>query len=345
MAKEAVDIDDPSTWPDDTAELAELADDMPDDRAGVEKPATEEDKPSATKEPETPEAEKASDEPDTTAAAGDKADQEETPDGVLAKDGKNVLPFNVLQKEREKSHAQAERIAELEAEAAKLETGDGEEKKPESDDTTNVDAAPLDDVDKEVARLNKLAESVLEEYGDENLAEQFRTQAKMVERQATLDSRLNNWEKSQKQNAQKTEQEEIQGALDSSPKLSGWAASEDQTFHERATALHAYLMSTDPAYKAKSWDERFKELPDRVESLHGDGPGKVDKTEKVVDIEKAKQDAGKKAPTSISDIQGGEAPIGSDMEELEGMSPSSITQKMMDFKSEDDMEAYVRGLS
>lgn len=339
MAQE-VDLDDPSTWPDDTAELAELADDMPDDRAGIEKPAVEDTEKDASKE-EPNKDDPASDNDDTPAASSDKDEKDEDPDGVMAKDGKNVLPFGVLQKEREKSHAQAERIAELEAAVAEPKA----DKKPEGDDDGKpiVDAASPDDdeLQKEIDSLNADIEHNLEEYGDERLVSGTRSQVRSLEReQRRLKEQVINEQKRQL-DAQQQEVADIREAMDSSPKLSGWEADEDQTFHNRATALHAYLLKTDPEYAAKSWADRFKELPGRVEKLHG-----VTKTpEKVVDIDEAKKAAGKKAPTSISDIQGGDAPAGTDIEELEAMSPSSITQKMMDFKSEDDMEAYVRGLS
>lgn len=348
MAKE-VDLDDPSTWPDDTAELADMADDMPDDRAGIEKPAEEPETKdsSAEKEPEK-EPEKASDKQadDTTSAGSDKSAEDEDPEGVAAKDGKNVLPFSVLQKEREKSHAQAGRIAELEAEAAKLEAGDGGEKKPEINDEGKPEvkaAPPDDDLQKEIESLEADIKSNMEEYGDEKLVSGIKSQIRSLKREQKRIQNQAERDEQRKVDKQVSENALIQDALDNSPILSGWAAADDKTFHEHSTTVHQYLMNTDSDYASKSWAERFKILPKRVEALHGKGPKAADN--KVVDIDKAKQDAGKTVPKSISDIQGGEAPAGTDMEELEGMSPSSITEKMMNFKSEDDMEAYVRGLS
>lgn len=349
-------LDDESTWPDNVSELADIAGKI-DPGAGhvveggegfipeIEAEAAIDSK----KEPETP-----AEEP--PAPASDKA-----ADGILAKDGKNVLPMSVLQNEREKSadlqrqldeekEQSAARLAELEAKAnipADDTPDDAENTADDNADDKGTAKAPVDDTDAEIDRLNKLAAEVFEEYDDDKLAESYRAQARLLKRQQVIEQRLNDQDASRKKQEQDTATNEIQDALDSSPLLTEWANNEDKTNHDRATQLNTYLIRTDKEYAAMNWQERFKVLPSKVSKLYDiEDTGNLARKPAPVDVDAAKDAASKAStPTSMSDITGGNAPAGTEAEALETMSPNSVMRKMEGLADDDALEAYLRDLS
>ena len=304
--------------------LAELANASVEEDMGEETPNAEElagrVAPAAEKaEPEKAEPEKA--EPE-------KAEPEADPEGVLAKDGKNFLPFTVLENTRKAKAAAEARARELEAEIEKLKSG-------------NATQGDVDEVEQKLAALGERAKAAREDYGDEMgslFEELFQGLSSALKETATLRKDLSS--RPTPEDADRAEQQRaVREAIDKSPVIAEWesrddAGSEDSWF-SRSVDVYRRAVAADPEFAALSVEERFAALPARVQAVYGKDPElkakpAKGKTEKL-------PDPAERIPLSSSDIPGGAADDNDKFGPLEGMSGAKMTEyfRSMDSKAMD----------
>ena len=285
------------------------------------------------KETETPKAEEAKEapkeEPKPQAA-------EVKPEGVLAKDGKNVIPYAVLESARERAAAAeqlaAEQLKELETLRAQKPK---EREEPKSEMLSDEELTALE------------AESP-------TLAKLLRAQ------QATIQNLTGTVEQIKGREEQRTSTEkaevksEIQTAIDAVPKLAAWQAAEDKTAFNIAS-LHDKTLRAIPKYKDVSFEDRFKKVVELTEATlaeqqeetpaAGKPEVKAPTATEVRAAAEAKLAAAKSkgVPKSLSDIPGGAPPAVDERERIEQMSVFELGNKFMGMSPE-QREAYLSGL-
>lgn len=319
----SIDVDDPSTWPTDMAALAKLAA-QPD--LGVEDapevPAPVDVAPEALAEKiEVPRDDKGrftkADEP--VAVEPEPADPV-----VLTPDGKSVLSFDVLRAERG-------RVAALEAELARLRESP---QQPVSAPTPQAPVEPVPEFSAEqTAKIEKLVkdwgEDIAEVYRDSiratNRAEQARLRAEKAEQMAD-DLRRQSEERVSRD--RRSEDEQIQAAMDNTPLLAAWQADKESPYFKRAVALHQQLTDNDPAYAKLSWGEKFAALAPKVEAVYGASPhsAKLIKPAPALaaPAPKVAAPAVPEAPLSLSDLPAGSAPVADESLEVARMSGAQL---------------------
>lgn len=272
----------------------------------------------------TTESEGSTDETPAGATSGAKEADGVTvePSGVLAADGKNIIPYDVLKSTREaQATAEAQRAqadetaraatAEAEALRAELETlkkgGTTEEVTTATSDRITNLKAKADAIRDDLPAMAELLDGVIEEL--EDVAGVRKT---LEERDAAA--------KATREQAQKTveqqQAEAVRAAIDSNPTLAYWEAQKDPA------ALAAYdracdedeLLRKDPAWGAKTYDDRFAEAVRRTQLVMPDAPKPPvapNAAEIAARARKAVRDAGDFEPNSLTDLPAG-APPGSD---------------------------------
>ena len=246
---------------------------------------------------EKSESESKGDEGESESKGDGKGDEkpESKPDGILTRDGKHVIPFDVLKTTRDE-------LAQAQAEAAELRA------KLEQEAAAEAEKAATSEVEAKIAELQERVNKAKSEYDDEDVAEvvePLQIAIDALERERELMQRTAAIE-AQAQAQAATVEQDIQNAIDNSPAMSLWA-SEQGEMYQRATKLHDTLMATDPAYQAMSWDDRFKELPQKMAAIYSDVklPDDTDTA-----VAKAKREAGRERKVAtLSDMPAGEAPI------------------------------------
>lgn len=234
-----------------------------------------------------------------------KTGEEAAPQGVATKDGKHVIPFEVLERERNRA-AELERIAQEQAEqiAALMKQAKGGEAAPTpaDGDAVILTEEMLSELDKDVpelARLFRAQQAQLKVLGDtvQNLS---------AERQAREDQ------------SARTTQQAVQSAIDANLKLAYLQAQDPATW-ERAVRFDTTLRS-DPEWAAKSFADRFAKVVELYEATYGavTFPGQEPAPQvSQADLAKAAEEklAGRKpaVPTSLSDIPGGVTPAADDV--------------------------------
>lgn len=260
-------------------------------------------------------------------------------DGILAKDGKNIIPFSTLKSARERA-AQAEQLVrDHEAQIAELKAaiaGNQGAKQGESARTTT--------------------DTVLEGLTDEDraiLAEDYPTILKAIDAAAANIAALQSQmkpvvEQSQVavQERERSAAESVQDAIDSVPKLAHIQSSNSEAF-DLAKRFDAQLKDL-PAWKDKPLQERFSKVAEMVESALGpiELPNRS-ATPTAADLAaaaKAKAEAAAKAtktsvPTSLSEFAAGEPAATDEQQAAEQMSQLQLAEKFSRM-SPDQMDAY-----
>ena len=334
--------DDKNSAPSDAeAKVVEDAKKAEEEKAAAEAKAKEEaDK--ATVEAEKATADAAAEAKKVAEAKAAEEAAKAAPEGVLAKDGKTVIPFAVLTSARERAKAaeslaekQAQEIERLKAEKAGKTTAQAEE------------AAVLSD--EELAAL----------------AEDSPTLAKILKAQQGTITRLN-----EKINAvtTKTEQHEVearteaanavQEAIDANPILAAWQVDEDQSRWNEAARMDRALRES-PSWSGKSFNERFVKVVELTKAIFGEAvePPKQDVKDVKVDKQPSPTEAEIKAaaeaklaakskaalPVSLSQIPGGTPPAVDERERVEQMSVQELGSKLLGMTKE-QQEAYLATL-
>lgn len=273
-------------------------------------------------------------------------ENESNVEGVLARDGKNVIPFSVLKSERDRA-ARAEQVAkeaaeQVEALKAQLAAGNQGAKSGEGARTTEAAAEAVEMTPEEL----------------EAFKEDFPTQYKVyMAQQATIKALTDKLQPVEEDLAKQQEEQRIaretmvNDAIDVTPKLAHIRATNKELY--AAAQQFDAVLRTQPKWAGKTLAERFARVVELVEGEHGaiEIPGaKPDPTPQKTPAELRKEaealankTAVKAVPTSMSDFPAGEPPVSSEQDALESMTPLQLAAKLGKMTAE-QQEAYFNSI-
>lgn len=332
--------------PSDPDALAALENDVLGSEVPVEEPASSvEPETSETKEPA-----KQDDKTGTEAAAKvqtepnsetDATSGVTSPKGVMAKDGDHIIPYSVLERERERAIRAEATIKALSEQINALQSGADTEAKPANAEgqLSEQDLAQLDSDLPGVAKVIRAQMAAIQALTGTVQTLQQENEIAQNTRAASV-------------------QDETEAAIQSNPELVAWREaanrkdSPDPRMWNRAADLDAVLRSDDE-WKDRPIAERFAKVTETIKTLYGapsaaPAPTIVQPQQaKPVDLKQV-ADTQLEAipapvPTTLSDIPGGAAPAQSDIETLENASAVALGQKFMSM-SPDQMESYLARL-
>lgn len=224
-----------------------------------------------------------------------KADElpEEKAEGVAAKDGKHIIPFEVLERERSRA-AELERIAQDQAAQieALMQQANGKPNTGETEGVTVLTDEQLADISSdlpEIAAIFKAQQAQLKQLSES-------VQTLSAEREAR-DAEM-----------ARTSVNEVQNAIDSNPTLSYLQGQDEKTW-ERAVQIDMALRS-DSEWQSKPIAERFAKVAELYEVAFGrvlpdNKPSQEQLTKQAEERLKA---AKPKPPVSLGQIPGGSIP-------------------------------------
>lgn len=265
--------------------------------------------------------EEAKDEPEESAEAKKEGEpekaEEDKPTGVLAKDGKNILPFEVLEGSRKRATALEEQLRATQDELQALKEGKSAEER------ALLSEEDLAAVEAETPALGKVLRALQKEVTT------LREEA--VERQQAVTTQ-----------SQDAVRQQMQQAIDANQDLARWQVAEPDTPEarrwQRAVDFDRELRQ-DPDWQDKPMQERFAEAErltklrfgDQLPQSADDPPkGEPKPTEKPV----ARKPEPKPQGLSLSDIPGGNPPSADTSSEIDALSLFSSMQKMSDAEIE-----------
>jgi hypothetical protein len=247
-------------------------------------------------------------------------------DGVLAKDGKHVLPFKVVEDLRSSNRDLLDRLQQQteQLEALKTEKAGGAQ-------------APA------LAAISEADLAGLEADGYGSLAKVFRAQQAQIQ---LLTNELQGDREDRAASDRKSRTESVQDAIDAVPKLAALQALGEKEFG-RAQRIDA-LLSDDPEWSGKPLSERFAQVAKVYESMYGDiklataatPAAAADPASPAADLTPA---PARRVPASMSDIPGGSMPAVDALAEVESASAPELTQRFLAM-TPDKIEAYLARL-
>lgn len=274
----------------------------------------------------TTEAEGKTDDTPAGATSGAKAEDGVTvePSGVVAADGKNIIPYEVLKSTRERADTEAQgrqaaeeaaRSAQEQLTAAQTEL---EQLRAGKDPAGAGEGAERAGSSERIAELKTKADAVREELPA--MAEVIDTLVEELEGVAALKAKLEERDtaatskrQQDEQTAQQQAAQAIRGAIDSNPTLAYWETHKDPTAYNRACDEDEMLRK-DPAWAAKPIQDRFAEAVRRTELVIADAPKppvQLSAAQIEARARKAVQDTPDFVPESLTDLPAG-APPGAD---------------------------------
>ncbi|HFD9218992.1 TPA: hypothetical protein ACF632_000476 [Salmonella enterica] len=269
--------------------------------------------------------------PTPGAGTEEEGQPQEDVKGILARDGKHVIPYDVLEAERTGRQR-------VEQEAFLLKQQLAEEQRKIDLLTSQIKQAGMtpDPLPEEARISDEQIARIKEEYPE-------------VANALTLMSRKYDYLQARIQEAQQASQENPATlALNATPDLAEWQRSDPDKF---AVAIHLdEKLQTDPAWKDKPLTERFAEVARRTRAAYGEAPPEPvveqDKNQKVLAAaadKVAKADAAAALPDSPSDV-GNTAAVPQDkFEQLLGASYAD-TEAVMSGMSDADIDAILEKL-
>lgn len=280
---------------------------------------------------------------ETPEAAEKSNEGEKEPDGVATKDGKHIIPYSVLQADRERARRAEEALAEAQRKLAELEAA----AKSDQGVKTEESAAPQQTDDLSPEDLELLKEDFPTVYKG---IMAMRKQAEALEAKIKPVAETVNQQKAE---TERTTAQLVQDAIDATPKLAHIANTDPVAF-ELAKQFDNTLKAS-PAWAGKTLEERFAKVVEMVESANGviNVPGQsnapAQKTAEQLKAEaKALAEAQAKAnktavPTSLSDFPAGQHAANDELEALTNMSTLQIAAKFAGMTA-DQQEAYLNNL-
>lgn len=264
-------------------------------------------------------------------AADSAAEGDQDADGVLAKDGKNVLPFSVLQGARERA-AILERM--VEDQKAELERLRGERASEEG--TTGKPAAGEPDE----GEAGELSEDVMQVVEQE-----FPALAKILRAQQNELSSLRE-ERMARNAAQASEiADKVQSIIDAKPKLAHLQANDPDAWRELVE--HDNRLAASPKWRGKSLSDRFDAALRIYEAENGEvslpqtGAKKAHHTTQLagpsLDTPAA---ASRRGPTTLSDLPGGKPAPVDELASIEQASAVELTARF-EAMTPEQLEAFI----
>lgn len=269
----------------------------------------------------------------TTPGAGteEEGQPQEDVTGILARDGKHVIPYDVLEAERTGRQR-------VEQEAFLLKQQLAEEQRKIDLLTSQIKQAGMtpDPLPEDTRISDEQIARIKEEYPE-------------VANALTLMARKYDYLQARIQEAQQVPQENpVVQAMNAVPDLVDWQRSDPDKF---AVAIHLdEKLQTEPAWKDKPLTERFAEVARRTRAAYGEVPShsvvEQDKNQKVlaaVADKVAKADAAAAVPDSPSEL-GNTAAVPQDkFEQLLGASYADA-EAVMSGMSDADIDAILEKL-
>jgi hypothetical protein len=252
------------------------------------------------------------------------------PVGVLMKDGKHVLPFDVLEKERE-------RAAQAEARSRELEQQLAASKAPVSTEPTEVDLEIV--ALKERAKIFR--EEGLDEYAqqDEKVAARLQSQRDAELKRAEQDA----LEQRKREEVVLAEQKSV---VAGNPYLSMYSSDPQYySFYNKISALEEMGRTMgDPRYVGKTLDQRIEVAVGEflASTPHAPKPLTMPSKDDVQKrFDKAIKAADQQLPESLSDIPAGMPPAQTSIDALAAKSGMAL-MNYYESLNEDDLRAVVR---
>ncbi len=255
------------------------------------------------------------------------------PEGILAKDGKNVIPYSQLESARQRAAA-AEALA-----------------KDQATELATLRAARTQPVATPDAEMLTAEELSALEAESPTLAKTLRAQQASIR---SLRNELKGVVQAQRNRAASEVEEvksEIQTAIDENPTLAAWQTAEDQTLWNEASRMDRMLRES-PRYANVSFEDRFAMVvaltqqamnePNRelvVEEKPTLTPAQIKTAAqaKLAAVQKAKK------PVTLSDIPGGAPPAVDERQKVEEMSSVALGQQFLGMTRE-QMDTYLQNL-
>lgn len=264
------------------------------------------------------------------------------PKGVQAKDGDHVIPYSVLERERDRA-SRAEATAKALAEQLeKLQNG-----KPA---TTGTESAAVQLTEEDLAQLDTDLPGA---------AKVIRAQMKAIEQLTGTVQSLQQENEIAQNNRKSAVQDEVEAAIQTNSDILAWrdAASRkdnpDPLMWNRAADLDAVLRS-DPVWQDRPVAERFAKVAESIKAIYGAPAAPAAAAEKPAtpttvsqqpqaDLKQVADAKLKEVPAAmpgtLSDIPGGAPPAQNDIETLENASSVALGQKFLQMNQE-QMDAY-----
>lgn len=250
---------------------------------------------------------------DKAAKDAEAAKAAEVPEGILAKDGKNVIPYSQLESARSRATAAEALVKEQATELAALRKGKEE---------------PAVDVE-------MLTEDELEtlEQDSPTLAKTLRAQQHAIRKLSETVQSVTQRQDQQLEAEATSAKSEVQTAIDANPTLASWQTDKDQTLWQEASRFDR-LLRESPKYADVPFKDRFAKVVELTQSALG-----LEVKAPIVEAQSA--DAAKAAaaailkaakpgvPTSLSDIPGGAPPAVDEKDKVEQMSTVALGQMFM----------------
>jgi hypothetical protein len=299
----------------------------------------QDDAPKAADEAPSPEPEKTETTTEATepAKAADAAAADQEADGVLAKDGKTLLPYGVLKGARQQA-AQAMAAAQQLKEQNELLMQQLEEAKAGKLPSGDAAAEPQLVSDEQLAQL---LESVPDNIG--NVLKTLVDSQRQAQQEL---ARVRSQQESDVRDRQMAVADRVQEAIDKLPLLREWQAAEDQTLFQFAQQQDALLKKL-PQWADKPMEERFAEVQKltaqavgiRAEAPRSESnpsqPSLADKAAKVIAQKTAATAA---VPITHSDLPAGAPAAQSEIERVDSLDNTGIERLFAGAKSQEDIE-------
>lgn len=281
-----------------------------------------------------PEAATEAGEDDKDGKAGQQQEQGESAtegdqdaDGVLAKDGKNVLPFSVLQGARERAASLERMVEDQKAELERLRgerSTEGTSSKPETGEPAEGESGELSD---EVMQV---------------VEQEFPALAKILRAQQNELSSLRE-ERIARSAAQASEiADKVQAIIDAQPKLAHLQSNDPDAWRELVE--HDNRLAASPKWRGKPLNERFDAALRIYEAENGEVALPQSGTKKPTQTAEPSLDtpaaASRRGPTTLSDLPGGKPAPVDEQASIEQASAVELTARF-EAMTPEQLEAFI----
>lgn len=270
-------------------------------------------------------------------------------EGVLAPDGKSLIPYAELQAAREGRRVAERALSEVTDQVVALNERIKALEEGRAD--PGQDGKSADEIEAAFATLEEEAPSLVAP-----LRSAFDALLKQVRAQEDVVSSLKSTAEQTDEEIQKEVSTAVERAIDSQPALVAWRAQEDKRLWKQCQTLDNALRE-DPEWQDKPFEERFAQVVKSMVALHGDDilPASARPKEAKVEtpglssaqIKKAAEaklnEAAPKAIT-LTDMPAGASPEQDEAERLENISPAQLLAKF-DSMTPAQQQAYLRSVS
>ena len=262
----------------------------------------------------------------------------QNPQGIATKDGKHIIPYDVLAAERNRSTDLERQLQEQLAQNAELRKA-VEGKATTQDGQKQIDVSNL--------TAEKLA-SIKEDFPE--FAELLQAQNAMLSKVTQEVEVLRGREMQRQEIAVQDARTTAQACIDANPSLAFWQASNPVIF-QQCVDLDGKL-ANDPSFKNVSMQDRFNKVAAAMENIYGKPvqttAPPTPNTSETASTQQEKLDAilaSRSAPSirTLSDIPGGHGQESSEPERLANMTSAQVGGMLMNM-SPDQMEAYLNSL-